>query len=379
MLRMKQTVSIPKLHLLLPNRMNPLRYLPINVLAAFAFFLAVFAAAPAMAHPLPISSVDLYYAPGQIEGRVVVHMRDLAPGLGITASAGAPDARQFMARAGEIGALLSQGLRIGGRAPQWREIHGVPSDPDALELDYVIPGAPPPELTIAAGLFPADPAHQTFVNVYEGGTLTRQWLLAAGDAPVTYYAGTVSGMLAAAGTFLASGVHHILIGPDHVLFVIGLILLGGTLRRLAFIVTAFTLGHSVTLSLAALGLFVLPAGIVEPAIALSIVVVGVDNLLRDEGSRDIRPLLAFAFGLIHGFGFAYVLRDFGLPEGHRAVALLSFNLGVEIGQIAIVLLVATLLALLRRRSEAAARLVAQGGSLAVAAAGGYWFVDRVFF
>jgi hydrogenase/urease accessory protein HupE len=355
------------------------RFLQLTLLAVFAVLLALFAGWPARAHPLPISSVDVYYGADRIEGRVVVHMRDLAPGLGMAGDEATPDPRRFMARSGEIGALLAESLRIGGRTPQWREIHAVPSDPDALELDYVVPGPPPGELAIAAALFPQAPDHQTFVNVYEGGELRQQYLLGQGGDPVTYYAGTASGVLAAAGTFLASGVHHILIGPDHVLFVIGLILLGGPLRRLVLIVTAFTIGHSVTLSLAALDLFVLPAQLIEPAIALSIVVVGVDNLLRHEGARDIRPVLAFAFGLIHGFGFAYVLRDFGLPEAHRAVALVAFNLGVEAGQIAIVLVVGTLMALLRRRSAPLARRVALGGSLAVAMMGAYWFVDRVFF
>ena len=349
-----------------------------SVLALVGAVVAVGWASPAAAHPLPISSVDLDYGVDGTEGRAIVHLRDLAPELGIRPADGAFSAAPFLARAAEIEALLGERLLIGGRRPLWRAVAPAQQDVDALQLDFAIPGPPRAALTIRAALFPADPEHLTFLNVYEEGELRQQWLLGARDDRVTYYAGTSAGVLAAAGTFLGTGVHHILIGPDHVLFVIGLILLGGTLKRLALIVTAFTIGHSVTLSLAALGLFALPAAIIEPAIALSIVVVGVDNLLRG-GGRDIRPLLAFAFGLVHGFGFAYVLRDFGLPAAHRAVALLSFNLGVEIGQIAIVLVVGTLMALVRRRSKSAALWLAQGGSLAVAAAGAYWFVDRVFF
>lgn len=349
--------------------------LPLSRLVAL--LVALLWVASASAHPLPISSLDLHYRERGIDGRLVVHMRDLAPELGIGSTDAAADPTSFLARTTDIDRLLGERLLIGGERPIWARPVASPDDPDALQLELSIPGAPPRELAIAAALFPENPEHRTFVNVYEAGELRQQWLLGAGDGPVTYYAGSTAGVLAAAGDFLGLGVQHILVGPDHVLFVIGLILLGGAWRRLVLIVTAFTIGHSVTLSLAALGLFVVPARFVEPAIALSIVVVGVDNLLRGEG-RDIRAALAFVFGLVHGFGFAYVLRDLGLPEAHRAAALLAFNLGVQLGQIAIVLLAGTLLALLRRRSPAAAHSVASAGSLAVIAAGGYWFVDRVF-
>src|SRR5205807_9177721 len=104
-----------------------------------------------------------------------------------------------------------------------------------------------------------------------------------------------------------AGLHHILIGPDHLLFLVGLLLLGGSVRQLLVVVTAFTVAHSITLSLAALNLLSPPARIIEPAIALSIVYVGVDNLLVSSG-RDVRAWIALPFGFIHGFGFANVLR-----------------------------------------------------------------------
>src|SRR5690606_18376636 len=139
----------------------------------------------------------------------------------------------------------------------------------------------------------------------------QQWLFDASSPPRTFYTGTIGGVGAVFGTFVPSGAHHVLIGPDHVLFLIGLILLGGSLRRLVLIVTAFTVGHSVTLALAALSILSPPAWIIEPLIALSIVIVGLDNLLRGRGSdegRDLRSLFALLFGLVHGFGFAFVLR-----------------------------------------------------------------------
>ncbi len=195
------------------------------------------------------------------------------------------------------------------------------------------------------------------------------------------------------------GIEHILIGPDHILFLIGLLLLGGTLSRLALIVTSFTVGHSITLTLAALDMLSPPARFIEPLIALTIVVVGADNLARlenqtkrvcafcafcgsgsaAESAADIRAWLAVAFGLIHGFGFAYVLKEFGLPQAALGWSLFAFNLGVEIGQLLIVGVVAGALLMVGRNSAALARQLAVVGSIAVIAAGAYWFVERVFF
>jgi hypothetical protein len=169
-----------------------------------------------------------------------------------------------------------------------------------------------------------------------------------------------------------------MIGPDHILFLIGLLLLGGSLRQLFFIVTAFTLAHSVTLSVAALGIVSPPARVIEPAIALSIVYVGADNLLVKDG-RDMRPWIALSFGFIHGFGFANVLREMELPTRALGWSLFSFNVGVEIGQVVIVALVASALGALRSRNAVLGRRIALAGSILVICAGAFWFVQRVFF
>ena len=142
--------------------------------------------------------------------------------------------------------------------------------------------------------------------------------------------------------------------------------------------TAFTVAHSITLSLAALNLVSPPARVIEPAIALSIVYVGADNLLVREG-RDVRAWIAFAFGFIHGFGFANVLREMDLPARALGWSLFSFNVGVEIGQMLVVVTVAYALTALRARSETAGQRFAFAGSLVVIAAGTFWFVQRVFF
>jgi hydrogenase/urease accessory protein HupE len=224
-----------------------------------------------------------------------------------------------------------------------------------LHVRYAVNG-PPGVLTVDAALFPYDTAHQTFLNLYDGDALT-QAILDHGRTRFEYFAGTRQGTLAVVRKFVPAGIHHILIGPDHLLFLIGLLLLGGTIRQLATVVTAFTVAHSITLSLAALNLVSPPARIIEPAIALSIVYVGADNLLVREG-RDVRAWIAFTFGFIHGFGFANVLREMDLPPRALGWSLFSFNVGVEIGQLLVVVTVAYALQLLRSRSEAAGRGVA---------------------
>jgi hypothetical protein len=147
---------------------------------------------------------------------------------------------------------------------------------------------------------------------------------------------------------------------------------------LLLIVTAFTVAHSLTLPLAALNIVTPSLRFVDPGIGLSIVYVGADNLMV-RGGRDVRAWIAAAFGLIHGFGFAGVLRDMDLSRRAFAWTVFSFNLGVEAGQLLVVLAVASALAALHSRSELAGRRLAFAGSIVVIAAGTYWFIRRVFF
>jgi hydrogenase/urease accessory protein HupE len=360
-------------------------------LSVFSLLTVLVLAPPAAAHPAPFSYLDLRLDATGLHGSLVIHDFDAAYELGL----GTPEALLAPAAARahreRLVALLDERLSIardGSPASlQWGAIE-VLHDRLSLALPFRLDGARPGRVTVDGRLFPYDPLHQTFVNVYEDGTLRYQAILDGGRPRMDYFTGTAQGTLSVLGVFLPAGIEHILIGPDHILFLVALLLLGGSLWRLAAIVTAFTLGHSVTLSLAALDLVTLPEAFVEPIIALSIVVVGVDNLLvtRDSrggtvpaDTRDLRPYLAAVFGLIHGFGFASVLQAFGLPATALGWSLLSFNLGVEIGQLAIVLVVATALSALRRRHPALGVRLVLGGSIAVILAGGYWFVARVFF
>jgi hydrogenase/urease accessory protein HupE len=180
--------------------------------------------------------------------------------------------------------------------------------------------------------------------------------------------------------FLRLGIEHILSGFDHIAFVLGLLLLGGSLRGLCWTVTSFTVAHSVTLVSSALRFFSLPSQLVEPLIAASIVWVAVENLLQlrrpSAPAESRRWALGFVFGLVHGFGFAGALQELHLPLGSFAPALLSFNLGVEIGQAAIVAMAFPLLGWLRRRPTLAVAGL-RFGSLAIGAAGVVWLLQRL--
>lgn len=398
----------------------------IRLSCAFALVAVTLAAG---AHPAPFSYLDLYLEDRGARGMLVIHDYDAAYELGVDDPQALLAAGVARERAAELLRIVAPRLRFdvdGRRAGlQWQPVEVLP-DRQSWRFGFTLTGAragAPARIAIDTILFPYDPNHQTFVNIYESERLERQAILDAGSHRLEHYAGSVQGRFAVVRAFVASGIEHILIGPDHVLFLLGLLLLGGSLWRLASIVTAFTFGHSVTLSLAALDLVRLSPALVEPAIALSIVVVGVDNLLvrsrgpgrmhaaspaaaplgpsfalaatRSRGAaapaprdaatpsppiaRDLRPWLAAVFGLIHGFGFAAVLREVGLPREALGWSLAAFNVGVEIGQLAVVGAVVALLAAVRRYDVLFAERCVLAGSVGVIAAGVYWFTQRVWF
>jgi hydrogenase/urease accessory protein HupE len=338
-------------------------------------------ARPAAGHPAPFSYIDVHVAAAG-EVSAVVHVFDVAHDLHLPSPDPLLTSTGIGAHAARIVTLLRDRmlLEIDGRPAHldWSLPEPLPERQSLRLRSRYDAGRNPGRVALSVNLFPYDPQHQTFVNVYERGTLRSQAILGGGRQQLEYFAGTRQGAIAVMQKFVPAGFHHILIGPDHLLFLFGLLLLGGSLRRLALVVTAFTLAHSVTLTLAALDIFTPPTHIVEPAIALSIVYVGADNLLV-RGGRDVRVWIAFGFGLIHGFGFANVLREMDLPPSALAWSLFSFNLGIEIGQLLVVGAVATALATLRTRSAEASRRLAFAGSIAVIAAGAFWFIQRVFF
>jgi hydrogenase/urease accessory protein HupE len=176
------------------------------------------------------------------------------------------------------------------------------------------------------------------------------------------------------GAFFLMGIEHILLGYDHLVFLFGLVLVGGRWRSILLVVTAFTLAHSITLGLAVLGVWAPSPRIVEPLIALSVAYVGVENQFVKDAERRWR--ITFPFGLIHGFGFAGALGEIQLPTADVPKALLGFNLGVEAGQLATLAIVLPLILTARKREWFEKRGV-RYMSWAIALVGFMWFVSRI--
>jgi len=195
-------------------------------------------------------------------------------------------------------------------------------------------------------------------------------------SPFRAHAGGDKSLSAIILDFVRLGFTHIVpLGLDHILFVLGLFLLGGGWRPLIKQVTAFTLAHSLTLALAMLNVIRLPARVVEPIIALSIAYVAVENLYRRDVNRG-RWLVVFAFGLVHGLGFAGVLTELGLPPGRFLPALIGFNVGVEGGQLTVLALAALATWPLRDRTWYRP-WVTRPACILIAGVGLFWAVERV--
>ncbi|MBV8496235.1 MAG: HupE/UreJ family protein [Gammaproteobacteria bacterium] len=235
-----------------------------------------------------------------------------------------------------------------------------------------------------------DPSHRGLLRLSARGTVQTAVLDPGARAPVVLRLERGSPWRAFAEYFRA-GVLHIWSGIDHLLFLLSLLLPAVLLRRggrwepvaaarpallsIVRIVTAFTLAHSITLSLAALDVVRLPARLTESVIAASIVVAAVNNIVPLV--TEARARIAFAFGLLHGFGFASVLADMGLPGGARIVSLVAFNLGIEAGQLAVVLAVMPAVYAVRG-AEVYRRALLPWGSAAIATLALGWLVQRAF-
>ena len=213
-----------------------------------------------------------------------------------------------------------------------------------------------------------DPGHRHTVEAF--GTPVA--VLADDQTEVSFAPGQTGTQVAR--DYVVLGVEHIWTGLDHLAFLLALVLVATSLRQMLVIVTGFTLAHTITLTLAALGVLSPPAALVEPAIALTIAYAGFENLWRPSPRR--RLIITTSLGLVHGFGFAGLLLDLGLPKDHLITALVCFNGGVELGQAAIVAVVLPLL-LKAHRWEAWQRRGVPGLSIAIGLAGVGWFLQRV--
>ena len=186
---------------------------------------------------------------------------------------------------------------------------------------------------------------------------------------------------AVAATYLQLGVEHIILGIDHLLFVLALILIAPSTRQLILAITAFTLAHSITLAAATLGFVNVPPAPIEAAIALSIAFVAAEIIRAREGKAGIAArvpwVVALAFGLLHGFGFAGALSEVGLPPAHVPVALLFFNAGVEVGQLLFVAVVLTIAALFRLARHSLPRWAALAPPYLIGTLAMFWVIQRV--
>jgi hydrogenase/urease accessory protein HupE len=229
-----------------------------------------------------------------------------------------------------------------------------------------------------AGLAPGDT--DTLLRIAPLGRPAQTERLLPGHASVTV--NRVPDRWQVARTYFVIGVEHIVTGYDHLLFVVALVLLlmrGWPVVKAA---TAFTIAHSITLAGTTLGLFGLPQAPVEAVIALSIIFLAVEIVKAKADqprlSERLPWLVAFLFGLLHGFGFAGALREIGLPETDVPMALLTFNLGVEAGQMLIIAAALAMLALLRRLMPAALRPAVAASAYAIGSTASFWFIERVW-
>jgi hydrogenase/urease accessory protein HupE len=192
-----------------------------------------------------------------------------------------------------------------------------------------------------------------------------------------------SGPLAVTRAYLTHGIEHILFGFDHLLFVLALILIVRSRRVLFLTITAFTVAHSITLALATLGVVHVPGPPVEATIALSILLLATEIVHLERGEIGLTArwpwVVAFTFGLLHGFGFASALSDIGLPQGDIPLALFAFNVGVECGQLAFVAVVSSLAVLLRRVRLGARveRCALEAAPYAIGTLAAFWFFERL--
>jgi hydrogenase/urease accessory protein HupE len=307
-------------------------------------------------------SYSLALGPASLPAQLAERLQPSAPGA-------APDYHPLLD-------AVAQHVRISGGGRACIAAPGQVTPPAASRTDLLIVisfvcEAPPRELSIRddlADVLGSD--YHTLANIgWPGGSTQFMFQPDRREARIVLRAAGPQGWV----SFFTLGVEHILIGFDHLLFLLALVLRGGNAWSLLKIVTAFTIAHSITLALAALNIIVLPSRLVEGAIALSIAYVAAENLFAKRPASH-RWAVSFVFGLVHGVGFSSVLREIGLPQDGLVWALLGFNLGVEAGQ-AIAVLATLPLLLYLRRTRFEARTVA-AVSVIVLVAGLALFVER---
>ncbi|MCP4093019.1 MAG: HupE/UreJ family protein [Planctomycetes bacterium] len=318
-------------------------------------------------HPAALSLLDLRFTDNVIELQLRMQeltLREVPRWLLDTDLSGTISNFEFEEGFDRVAAMIEESmwLEFDGQIeyPEWviKDYEGLGEThaDGSVHFDYVVLTAtlPRPDSLQAASihsdLFLEDgnPKHTLVINVSGMGADSINTLLKGEDRDYDF---TIPSATRVLGQYVVLGWEHVLIGYDHLAFLLALLFGVACLADLLWAVTAFTLAHSITLALAAFDIFSLPPIVVEPGISLSVLVVLVWHLRR--GSAKARPWIpAFVFGLLHGFGFAGVLSEIGLPAGSRAISLFGFNLGVELGQLTFVLPAVALIVLIRSLSQA---------------------------
>jgi hypothetical protein len=360
------------------------------------FVLLALCALPALAHKASDSYLQLKVNGAEVSGQWDIALRDIDFAIGLDANGdGNITWGEVSAKHADIGAwaLGRLSLQRGGSCNLQVSKHLIDTHTDGayavLRLDGSCPEASEALTLHYRLLFEQDDLHRGLLKLNLDG-LTHAAVLSPDQPEMTYQAGETS-RLKQFGQYVVEGVWHIWIGFDHILFLLALLLpavlvyeahrwqgaatFGVALRQVVAVVTAFTLAHSITLTLASLELISLPSRWVESAIAASVVLAALNNLWPLVERRHWR--VAFVFGLIHGFGFASVLTELGLPKDALVLSLLGFNLGVEIGQLAIVAAFLPV-AYWLRNTGFYRRGIFKSGSIITAVVALFWFVERAF-
>ncbi|CAN7224092.1 HupE/UreJ family protein [Massilia sp. LjRoot122] len=351
----------------------------------------------ASAHKASDSYLNLAVDGARIEGRWDIALRDLELAVGLDADGdGQLTWDEVRARHGAIEAYALSRLTLssdGAACPLTVTQQLVDSHTDGAYTVLVLRGAcAAPVDTLAVGytlLAELDPQHRGLLALRKAGAGATSTAILGPDNPQQQLRLAEPAHWRQFADYVKQGVWHIWIGFDHILFLLSLLLPAVLLYRdqqwvgregfrsagmdVVRVVTAFTLAHSLTLSLAALGVLALPSRLVESAIAASVIVAALNNL-RPLYQRG-RVLFAFGFGLLHGFGFASVLAELGLPQSALLLSLVGFNVGVELGQLAIVAIFLPL-AWWLRKGFFYRRVVMLGGSAAIALVAAVWLLER---
>jgi hydrogenase/urease accessory protein HupE len=362
---------------------------------ALSLALAVLAAAPLRAHDPGLSTTQVVVRGSGVTAVVGFAPGDLRPLLPADArpASASWSAADFDSAAASLQALAPRlfEIRTEAGAVAWSAATVTLESGNSVLFHLAGPRPAGPKLTFRSLVMDRmPPGHRDYLAVTDGGgRMLLEKLLSAADPQATLElppadeAGAASPAAAEAPSFwgfLRLGIAHIWTGYDHLLFLFGLLVVCRSFRSIVAIISCFTVAHSITLALATLNIVNIPSRIVEPMIAASIFYVGVENLVRRGAEPRGRWALTFAFGLIHGFGFASVLRELGVGSGGRSLVmpLFTFNLGVEIGQITIAAIALPIIWQLRKRPGFIRRGVPILSAL-VAAAGLYWFLERTVF